>query len=341
MSRRANPTLIGAFVLGGLALGALGVVLFGGDAFWRDRPHYVLYFDGDVSGLQVGAPVMFRGVKIGNVTDIGLAVDERTLRFQVPVTIETDPYLVRNSEGETMDINRFAREQQGLKQGLRGRLRTQSFVTGQLYVDLDFYPDAPGVPPVAPREDGIVEIPTLPTQVEEFASRLAELDVEKLVEDLAAIAGSVRSLVASPSAHGALAGLEETLDNLARLTAQLEASTRRTELDARETLAETSATLRAARGAIEQATATLASGQQVFDRVAALVEPSAGPVRDLRTAAEELATTAIALRALADQDSATAYALTETLEETAAAARALRLLAEAIETAPESLWQGR
>ena len=76
MSRKADPKLIGAFVLGGAGLLLLAIILLADGSFWRDRPTYTLYFEGSTTGLQVGSPVVFRGVKIGSVESIGLSIDK-------------------------------------------------------------------------------------------------------------------------------------------------------------------------------------------------------------------------------------------------------------------------
>ena len=66
MSQKANPTLIGAFVLGAAAIAVAGLlVLGGGKLFHRTRP-FVIYLEGDVTGLRVGSPVRFQGVQVGD-----------------------------------------------------------------------------------------------------------------------------------------------------------------------------------------------------------------------------------------------------------------------------------
>ncbi len=81
MSRHANPTLIGAFVLGALALGTIAVLLLAGGRWFQERRQYVLYFDGAAQGLQVGAPVVLLGVKVGSVKKIQLGLDRENASF--------------------------------------------------------------------------------------------------------------------------------------------------------------------------------------------------------------------------------------------------------------------
>jgi paraquat-inducible protein B len=75
VSRRANPSVIGAFVLGAVALGLAAVLVFGSGEFFEERNPFVLYFDSSVKGLQVGSPVIFQGVEVGTVTSISAVVN--------------------------------------------------------------------------------------------------------------------------------------------------------------------------------------------------------------------------------------------------------------------------
>ena len=91
MSKKAKPTLIGAFVVGAVALIVVGLFVYGSGRLFREKNEYVLYFDGSVKGLKVGATVDFRGVKIGTVTDIQVHFDRNDMSFRIPVHIELEP----------------------------------------------------------------------------------------------------------------------------------------------------------------------------------------------------------------------------------------------------------
>ena len=91
MSKQANKTVIGGFVVGAVALAVVGIIIFGSGRFFSKIRRDVLYFEGSVKGLNIGAPVVFRGVKIGTVTDIRLIYNPKSVSVQIPVFIETDP----------------------------------------------------------------------------------------------------------------------------------------------------------------------------------------------------------------------------------------------------------
>ena len=130
MSGKANPKVIGGFVLGACAVLVAAVLLLSDGGFWKDRPEYIMYFEGSATGLQVGSPVVFRGVKIGSVQSIGLSVDEETLNFLVPVVIRTDEFAIKNPNGKTVALGQLAENSELLQRGLRARLKTWSFLTG-------------------------------------------------------------------------------------------------------------------------------------------------------------------------------------------------------------------
>src|SRR5215470_18646688 len=125
MSTRANPTVIGAFVVGAVALLLLALVFWGGTGFLRKKLDYVLFFDASVVGLTKGAPVLARGVKVGEVSDVQLRWGEKGV---VGVYITLEPSSLKGiAEGGAKDAIERA-----VQNGLRAQLRMQSFVTGVL-----------------------------------------------------------------------------------------------------------------------------------------------------------------------------------------------------------------
>ena len=112
MAKQASKTLIGAFVLGAVVLIVSGLMVFGSGRFFTKTYAYVMYFEGSVKGLTVGAPVVFRGVKIGSVTDIVLLTDLKDMTVQIPVYIEVIPEEVSN----LINIRSFSIDQNRLNE---------------------------------------------------------------------------------------------------------------------------------------------------------------------------------------------------------------------------------
>src|SRR5262249_62254129 len=90
MNKKISPTLIGAFVVGALALLVVAIIAFGSGQLFRKTREFVLYFEGSVNGLHIGAPVKFKGVEIGSVKNILLQLNKDMAVNEIPVIIEID-----------------------------------------------------------------------------------------------------------------------------------------------------------------------------------------------------------------------------------------------------------
>ena len=95
MRQQANPTLIGGFIVGAVALIVIGLLVFGRGRFLTEQRTSVLYFDDALEGLSVGAPVTFQGVRIGSVRNIQVQYLPREGEFRVPVFIDIEPGRVK------------------------------------------------------------------------------------------------------------------------------------------------------------------------------------------------------------------------------------------------------
>lgn len=195
MSRRANPRLIGIFVLGAVALLIGALAVFGGGRLFTVKEAYVMFFEDDVAGLQVGAPVTFRGVRIGTVTDIRIRYDTDNREFSIPVIVQLErgKALVEGKSGEeSLD--------QLIERGLRAQLKVLSFVTGQVVVDLDIDPRTP--PRLVGGFRNYAEIPTKRSSIAEIRATISDLiaevrklPVDKLVEQITNVSDRMGTLL--------------------------------------------------------------------------------------------------------------------------------------------------
>ncbi len=141
---------------------------------------FVLLFDQSVRGLAKGAPVEFRGIPIGRVADISFDYLAAAEDSRIPVLVEIDPSLLRPDAAEKIVKPNGDFLKDLVSRGLRASLKTGSFLTGSLFVDLDYYKDA------LPAEMGKVgEYPTLPTVSGGLAQITAVLDKLSLAADTA------------------------------------------------------------------------------------------------------------------------------------------------------------
>jgi paraquat-inducible protein B len=216
--KRANPAVIGGFAVGAIALIVIGLLAFGGAGWFVQRNTYIAYFPGSVKGLQVGAPVDFRGVKIGQVTEIRVLFNPQDVSARIPVIMELDPTQI-DVAGHDQTVAESAEPERLIEAGLRAQLQSQSLLTGLLFVNLDFYPHASAR--LLGGDEPYPEIPTIPSGFEQLqqsagdiAARLPKLldqlnglladmnqaldqtsgDVSTIVSDAAVISRELREL---------------------------------------------------------------------------------------------------------------------------------------------------
>jgi len=171
-----KPAVVGAFVLSGVALGLAALLLIGGTTMFKHTQRTVVFFDGSVAGLEVGAPVTFRGVRVGSVTRIELQVNLQDASARIPVFLELNPSLIslgdRNAAQEADGFDRL------LKAGLRAQLNMQSLITGELDVDLDLHPGSP--PQAFPANPDLRVIPSSPSKLQTLEDEIAALPLQQI-----------------------------------------------------------------------------------------------------------------------------------------------------------------
>jgi len=184
-----------------------------------EKEQYVLYFQGSVRGLTVGAPVEFRGIRIGRVTDVNLQFNAETYQFDIPVMVEIEPGRIEIQNGELPGADVGGVVGKLVQKGLRGQLKTGSLLTGQLFVDLDFQKDAG--PAEMRRQGDFWVLPTVPPPLESLANRLKDFlakvetwPIEELGEDAGDAIRALRDLVASDDLKKSVVHIETTLANL-------------------------------------------------------------------------------------------------------------------------------
>lgn len=190
MIKKINKTVIGAFVVGAVAIFIAALLAFGSGALFSHSDKYVLFFNGSVKGLSVGAPVIFRGVRIGNVTSINLVYDAKTQEVLIPVVVDIELSRVMGISEKPG----YPDYVQLMQQGLRAKLEIQNFITGQLMIALDFYPDKPA------KFYGIIkgypELPALPISPDIFQV-MDDIPVKEITMNLEQAVAGINRLVNS------------------------------------------------------------------------------------------------------------------------------------------------
>ena len=354
MMNKANPALIGGFVVGAAALVVVGVLMFSSGQLLQEKLTYVLYFGSSVEGLQRGAPVNFRGVKVGTVSNLVVEFDinnaEHSARTPVYIQLAVDG--MREVGGQmTSKLTAPAVMELLVKRGLRASLKSQSFVTGLLAVEFDFYPDTP-VKLTGFSED-IPELPTIQSGFEaitetatQTAKRIGDLPFEDLfaqfqsiVQGFQRILQGVESVNLGESLHTAATAagqsgveLQQLLQMLNRETPSLAANLRATSTSAQRLMERDLApALQALTGALRDSQ-TLA--QQLNSRLGSL----SASLEDASQAAQQ---TLGSVEEAISEDSSLRADVAKALDELASAARSIRILAEALERRPETLIYGK
>lgn len=116
------------------------------DSLYPVHKDYLLFFTDSVRGLQPGAPVEFRGIRLGTVSEVPFVTSGGNQsidnNYQIPVLIRIEPDRFVSRLGANFDMAQ--RLQEAESRGLRAALKSANLLTGSLYIDLDFYPQAKG-----------------------------------------------------------------------------------------------------------------------------------------------------------------------------------------------------
>jgi paraquat-inducible protein B len=344
MAKPVSKTLIGAFVLGALALVFGGIVFLGSGALFRDIKEVVMFFDGSVGGLQVGAPVTFRGVAIGEVNGIQIVYGAENQEFLIPVAAQIYPDRIQKISPRSKKLT----PQELLDMGLRAQLQLQSFITGQLSIQLDFFPDAP-VRLIGPDKAGfsarVQEIPTIPTPIQKIEKSIQQIPLDEVLRDARDTLTSIRDILTSPAIPGILANLKQVSQDLAGLTqsaeARLAAMGSQVDLTLRELrtfAANANAQLKPIGSAIDETRVLLQSLNRQIEPLAAEVSSTAAEFR----AALKQSETAIAnLSSMTAENAGLHYSIEQFLTELTATARSLRTLSDYLDRHPDSLLRGK
>jgi paraquat-inducible protein B len=246
--------------------------------------HYVLYFNESLRGLSVGAPVTLLGLPGGEVTAIGLAIDPKTFNIRGRVEIATYPERLiarlnvkQAAAGE--EIVRSLRERHAFMQrlveqrGLRAQLRSGNLITGQLFVALDFYPNAPKQK-VDWNQDP-VELPVVPSTVSDIEAKLTNIIAKLDKLPLEAIGDDLRK---------ALVSLDQTLKDAGQAVNRIDS-------DVTPGLKTTLDDLRGTIGVVDRV---------LNNANATLVGKDAPAQQELRDALQEITRAARSLRTLTD-----------------------------------------
>lgn len=327
MSKKANPTLIGAFVLVALALTIVAIAVLGKIKLRDDRFRCVAYFTGSLYGLDVGAPVTFRGVNIGRVSAVRINFDKGQNTYLIPVVIDIEQ--AANLSGIPAkewnpDTIRSTLTQM-IAKGLRAQLKITSFLTGKLYIDLALHPENEAK--LHGNDSNLFEIPTMASGLEQITQKIESLPLSEILNKAAIALDGINSIINSQQTRHAIASVDTTLNRLNTLVTHVDEEFPAIVTELKTGLAKLSQVADAANSLLHKADKGLPG---LSDEVKQLLI-------GLNTAAGALTRTLDNLQQMTAKDSLLTYQVEASLREIEQAAVSIREITDFLQQNPNAL----
>ena len=338
MSKEVNRIAIGGFVVGGIGLAVLAILVFGSGKFFQQKSRQVMFFEGSVKGLTVGAPVKFRGVDIGEVVKIELTINPENLEFYVPVYVEIFSNRISILGGRKVEgiDDKGVIDDLVNGMGLRAQLQLQSLLTGQLFINYDFYPDIP-IRKVG-LDKKIYEIPTIPTTLqmltetlEQIVSEIRKVNFQEIVDNIAQTAKGANELINSADMGESVVNLNAALQDIQQFIKKAEALTGKVN-GRMDTMADSFET-------------TMSETRMLVHNIDNRLEPLSSDMQNTLAAVQASFVHAEQLLAevqkMIAENSELRRDIVTTLESMADASRSLEELADYLQQHPESIIKGK
>jgi paraquat-inducible protein B len=352
MAKQANKTMIGLFVVGAIVLLVAAIVLLGSGRYFKETHGYVAFFEGSVKGLSVGAPVMFRGVRIGKVEDFSVYYKNADNAFQIPVLITLYPEKVIGIGIEPTDEEEEKIWQEMLDAGFRAELQMQSIVTGQLSVELDFHPDSPlklhgfeefNLPP------DIKEIPTIQSGLLQLAKKIEQIPLGQIVDDLRSSLKGINDLINSPETAKTLHYFKQTMKDARNLLRHIDEKVDPLFAQVDQTLQDAQVLLRDVDKQVDPLAASLTQtsddARKLVNNVNKRIEPIqtdwTTTTKELREALNTAEEALESVDGMMNENSEFRFQIDVFLREITLMARSLRSFADYLERNPDALIRGK
>ncbi|HSX84241.1 MAG TPA: MlaD family protein [Cellvibrio sp.] len=318
-TKSSKSFIIGAFIVGAIVLVFFVLIFFSGGNLFSQKERVIMYFEGSVQGLQVGAPIKLKGVILGEITDIQINFDIEQAnngKSNILTAVTGDLVLERISRKGNEVTREFFEEAIG--NGLRAQLNFQSFLTGLLYVELDFFPDTPTA--LYGAKADYLELPTVATGFEEITKNLQELNLKGLTKNVEKLISRLNTIVASGEIEQTLGSVKTAADTISQMGQDVSWLSKN--------LNNTS--------------------NELNQLLISLNKQTPGVANELKTTLARLQESLVQLDKATNsvhhsfsEDSPLVNQLTDTLNEISRSAEAFRTLSETIDQQPEALLRGK
>jgi len=327
MSKQVSPTLIGSFFLASIGLAIIAIIMFGDGNYFEKKHQFVLFFheENNLNGLNVGAPVKLEGVKIGEVKEVALLIDDKTQEIVKPVVIELNySSVITDDHHDQYDF--IPKEQKGtehkmtvknfIKKGLKAQLKTQSLLTGLLYIEFQFAPQDAIV--INGRNfRNLLELPTTTNATEDLkrvaqsaVKKIEKLPLGQIVEDLAVNMHEIKVILTSQSLKENRQGVNQSIKEMEKLLVNLNENFTPLMLNLNGTMKDTRVVVQEFSREIKPVLSTL---EKTLNKATDLLSESQFAVRSFEELSSPEAPLWQALEALKDAAESTKN-LTDTLE---------------------------
>lgn len=329
MSKQANPTVIGVFVLGAVLIAILGITVFGSGKWFTEKSEFVIYFNESVNGLSVGALVKMQGVPIGKVTDIQVQMDPKTKRILTPVFIEIEHEKCKQLlQFKELNRKRTVMEQL-IDNGLRMQLQYTSLVTGQLYIESLLRPESPVKLTHLNKE--FIELPAITSSSERVQKNITDalkeiqnIPFQEVFSELLLMIKSIKEITGSDDTRQVIHGLATSLHELQGILTNFNQRSESMAIYAEKTLQHSSSTM-----------------QKLDNATGPLLEDVQQTLANTNMTLEQFQLNANKVGEVFGKDARLQQNLNITLNELKRSAKSMRLLADYLQRHPEAIIQGK
>lgn len=329
MSKKGNPTTIGAFIVGAIILLIACILVFSSDSLFSKNQKFIVVFTESINGLNVGAPIKLYGVQIGHVTEINVERDIEHNRTLIPVVFEINPQNISeyvNTKVKNWDIDEVDKL---ISSGLRMQLQLDSLLTGQLYIEALFLRHTKIN--LYGHSTELKQIPSIPSNSDEIQKSLRNLlessktiDLTLLFNNLQKTVSNLEQITGSDQTKSTLSALNASVLGLQQLMSSLKGDTAHISQDLRKTIKHTD--------------------QLIIDfntNAKSLFKDSHQVVASGNSTLEEINKTLNSVESVINKNSPISQELQTALQELAKAARSTRLMMDYLERHPDALLYGK
>lgn len=329
MSKQANPTIIGVFVLGAVLIAILGITVFTSGQWFTVKSRYVIYFNESVNGLSIGALVKMQGVPIGKVTDIKVELDPATKRILTPVFIEIDHEKCKQLLQLKDPASEKMAMEQLIKDGLRMQLQYTSLVTGQLYIESLLRPESKIKLTGLNKE--FAELPAITSSSAEVQKNITDairefqnINIQGIAAEFLLAIKNIKEITGSDETRQAISALSVSLTQLQGILTTFNQHSESIVVNAENTLKYSSSTMRK----LDNATLPLLENVQQT-------------LANTDITLKQFQLSANSVGEAFNEDAQLQQNVNSTLNELRRSAKSLRLLTDYLQRHPEAIIQGK